>query len=130
MLQIAPMRVDSKIGESSLRVSNSNKMKNGCSADLKFLFLIMVSQLVLLSLAGCATTREPLQKARETFTHKISPAVDEAREYLVENMVISNTLDIQKQTSRKLNLSADAGAAKKWISPYSRKFPKTYPGSL
>lgn len=26
------------------------------------------------------------------FTHKISPAVDEAREYLVENMVISNTL--------------------------------------
>ena len=26
------------------------------------------------------------------FTHKISPTVDEAREYLVENMVISNTL--------------------------------------
>ena len=26
------------------------------------------------------------------FTHKISPAVDEAREYLVENMAISNTL--------------------------------------
>ena len=26
------------------------------------------------------------------FTHKISPAVDEAREYLVENMVISNSL--------------------------------------
>ena len=26
------------------------------------------------------------------FTHKISPAVDEAREYLVENMVISNAL--------------------------------------
>ena len=26
------------------------------------------------------------------FTHKVSPAVDEAREYLVENMVISNTL--------------------------------------
>ena len=26
------------------------------------------------------------------FTHKISPAVDEAREYLVENMIISNTI--------------------------------------
>jgi len=31
-------------------------------------------------------------KTWRPFTHKISPAVDEAREYLVENMVISNTL--------------------------------------
>lgn len=42
-------------------------MKNWYSSDFKFFFLIILSQLVLLSLVGCTTTREPLKKARGTF---------------------------------------------------------------
>ena len=47
-----------------------DKMKNRCSSDFKFFFLIIVSQLVLLSLAGCATTREPWQKTSEPFMQR------------------------------------------------------------
>ncbi|MDH3827122.1 MAG: hypothetical protein OET21_06885 [Desulfobacterales bacterium] len=45
-------------------------MKNWCLSEFKYFVLIIVSPIVLLALIGCATTQEPLKKARIPFMQR------------------------------------------------------------